>query len=197
MVFAVGIGSGRMPTAVTARLTGFADDFRLGDVRGVDINDENYSVLERQAHWQAGLDMLNDDILLGVGFGNYAAAYPDYALINWPDPLGHAHNYYINLLAEMGVLGLTAYLLFWLAVMWQSIRLLRRLDWPGRGIVLGLVGVWVALAAHHLVDKLYVNNIYIHLGVLFGLLQLMDLERGNNRRWPLHRSHRRLVEGKE
>ena len=112
---------------------------------------------------------------LGVGFGNYAAAYPDYALINWPDPLGHAHNYYINLLAEVGILGLVAYLIFWLAVIWQSIQLLNRLDWPERGIVLGLIGVWTALAAHHLVDKLYVNNIYIHLGVLLGLLQLMDL----------------------
>ena len=49
-------GSNRLPTAVTARLTGFAEDFTLGDVRGVDINDENYSVLERQAHWQAGLE---------------------------------------------------------------------------------------------------------------------------------------------
>lgn len=171
--------TGRMPAAVTDRLTGFAEDFRFGDVRGVDINDENYSVLERQAHWQAGLDMLRDDVWLGVGFGNYAAAYEDYALINWPDALGHAHNYYINLLAEVGTAGLLAYLFFWLVVFWQTIRLLGALDWPARGIGLGLIAVWTALAAHHLVDKLYVNNIYIHLGVLLGLLQLMRLQSEN------------------
>jgi len=39
---------------------------------------------------------------------------------------------------------------------------------------LGLLGVWVTLTTHHLVDKLYVNNIYIQLGALFGLLQLLD-----------------------
>ena len=166
--------SGLMPEAVTVRLTGFATDFTVGDVRGEDINDENYSVLERQAHWQAGLDMLRDEIALGVGFGNYADAYGEYALINWPDALGHAHNYYINLLAEIGIVGLAAYLLFWTAVLWQTIRLLHVLAWPDRGIALGLLGAWVALAAHHLVDKLYVNNIYIHLGVMFGLLQLLD-----------------------
>ncbi|NCF65194.1 MAG: hypothetical protein GWP61_04420 [Chloroflexi bacterium] len=167
------LGSGLLPETVAARLTGFADDFTLGDVRGVDINDDNYSVLERQAHWQAGLNMLRDDVWLGSGFGNYAVAYPKYALINWPDALGHAHNYYINLLAEVGVLGLTAYLLFWSAVLWQTIRLLRHQAWPERGISLGLLAIWAALAAHHLVDKLYVNNIYIHLGVLLGLLQLL------------------------
>lgn len=167
------LGSGLLPEVVAARLTGFANDFTLGDVRGVDINDDNYSVLERQAHWQAGLNMLRDDVWLGSGFGNYAVAYPKYALINWPDALGHAHNYYINLLAEVGVLGLTAYLLFWSAVLWQTIRLLRHQAWPERGITLGLLAIWAALAAHHLVDKLYVNNIYIHLGVLLGLLQLL------------------------
>ena len=73
----------------------------------------------------------------------------------------------------MGVLGLAAYLLFWTAVLWQTIRLSGRLGWPARGIALGLLAVWVALAVHHLVDKLYVNNIYIHLGVLLGLLQLL------------------------
>ena len=128
--------------------------------------------------------MLRDEVMFGVGFGNYAEAYEQYALINWPDALGHAHNYYINLLAEVGVVGLAAYSLFWAAVFWQSFRLLHEFAWPGRGIVLGLLGVWAAIAAHHLVDKLYVNNIYIHLGVMLGLLQLLDRytdkERGDN-----------------
>jgi O-antigen ligase len=111
---------------------------------------------------------------LGVGFGNYEAAYPAFALINWPDALGHAHNYYLNLLAETGVVGLGAYLFFWAAVFWQTLTVLGQLKWPERGIALGLLAAWVALATHHLVDKLYVNNIYIHLGVMLGLLQLLE-----------------------
>lgn len=172
--------------AVTERLGGFQDEFTLGDVRGVDINDANFAVLERLAHWQAAADMARDNLWTGVGFGNYAAAYNDYALINFPDALGHAHNYYLNLLAEVGLPGLTFYIIFWLAMIGQSVRLARRLAWPERGVVVGLLAAWVALAVHHLVDKLYVNNIYVHLGVMLGLLQLFA--------WPGFRE--RVVRGR-
>ncbi len=165
-----------IPASITERVTSFSQDLQFGDVRGVDINDTNYAVLERLAHWQAALDMARNNLWQGVGFGNYEPAYADYALINWPAPLGHAHNYYLNLLAETGIIGLAAYLLLWTAVFWQTIRLLKRLDWPQRGIALGLLAAWTALTVHHLVDKLYVNNIYVHLGVMLALLQLLDDE---------------------
>ncbi len=174
LLFFGGIQAGVVPASITARVSSFSQDLRLGDVRGVDINDANYAVLERLAHWQAALDMARDNIWLGVGFGNYEPAYAEYALLNWPAPLGHAHNYYLNTLAEIGVVGLLAYLFFWTAVFVQTIRLLQKLDWPWRGIALGLLAVWVSISVHHLVDKLYVNNIYIHLGVLLGLLQVLD-----------------------
>ncbi|MCA9906968.1 MAG: O-antigen ligase family protein, partial [Anaerolineae bacterium] len=153
-VFLLGSTFNLIPAAISNRLTSFSEDFRLGDVRGVDVNDNNYAVIERLAHWQAALGMARDRLWLGVGFGNYEPAYADYALINWPAPLGHAHNYYLNLLAEVGVVGLLAYALLWTAVFWQTIRLLS-VDWPQRGIVLGLLAVWVGLSVHHLVDKLY------------------------------------------
>lgn len=165
-----------LPASVNARLVGFVDDVRFGDVRGVDINDANYSVLERLAHWQSAIDMANDRPWLGVGFGNYEPAYADYALINWPYPLGHAHNYYLNILAETGVIGLIAYLVFWGAVLGMSVRLIRQTDWPMRGVVLGLLAAWVTLSAHHLLDKLYVNNLYLHLGAMLGVLVLIDKE---------------------
>jgi O-antigen ligase len=166
-----------LPTAIAERITNFREDVTFGDARGVDINDANYAVIERLAHWQAALDMVRDHFWLGVGFGNYEPAYHNYALINWPFPLGHAHNYYLNLLAETGVLGLAAYVGVWTAVFWQTIRLLYRLDNLPRGIALGLLAAFSALAVHHLVDKLYVNNIYIHLGAMLGLLQLLDTQR--------------------
>lgn len=171
-----GLSVGFAPAAaVVDRISGFQEDLTFGDVRGVDINDANYAVLERLAHWQAALDMARNDLWTGVGFGNYEAAYPDYALVNWPAALGHAHNYYLNLLAETGVLGLIAYLLLWGVILGYSLQLLRRLPWPERGIALGLTSCWLALSVHHLVDKLYVNNVYIHLGVMLALLQLLDL----------------------
>lgn len=174
VLFFGGVQAGVVPSSITERITSFSQDLRFGDVRGEDINDANYAVLERLAHWQAALDMARDNIWLGVGFGNYEPAYAEYALLNWPYPLGHAHNYYLNTLAEIGIVGLVAYLFLWTALFFQTIRLLQKLDWPLRGIALGLLAVWVSLTVHHLVDKLYVNNIYIHLGVMLGLLQLLE-----------------------
>jgi len=189
----LGVAAGFGPAlSIADRLGGFAGQFTLGDMRGVDITTENFSVLERLAHWQAAVDMARDNPWLGVGFGNYEAAYPTYALINWPDALGHAHNYYLNLLAEVGLLGLLAYLVFWLAVVWQTARVARRLAWPMRGLAIGLLAAWAALAVHHLVDKLYVNNIYVHLGAMLAILQLLAAPAGGVAA-PIRRASPRLA----
>jgi O-antigen ligase len=163
---------GLIPAALADRLVGWTADLGMGDVRGVDITDANFAIVERLAHWQAAVGMAREQIWLGVGFGNYEAVYPEHALLNWPNALGHAHNYYLNLLAEVGFVGLLAYLLFWGAVLLQTLRMVSRRSWPWRGVALGLLGVWIALAIHHMLDKLYVNNLYLYLGVLLGLLQL-------------------------
>jgi O-antigen ligase len=77
---------------------------------------QDYSTAERLAHWFAGLHMFVDHPILGVGIGNYANAYPQYFITIFTDPLGHAHNYYINIAAETGSIGLTAFAFFLLAV---------------------------------------------------------------------------------
>ena len=59
--------------------------------------------------------MYFDHPILGVGIGNYPDAYPRYFITIFVDPLGHAHNYYINIAAETGSIGLIVYLLFILA----------------------------------------------------------------------------------
>lgn len=174
--------AGAIPATIWERLTGFLADFQLSDVRGVDINDANFAVIERLAHWQSALGMARDSLWLGVGFGNYEAAYPRYALINWPAPLGHAHNLYLNYLAEGGVVGLLAYVGLWLVVIRQTLKALATRSWELRGLALGLLAAWAGMAVHHLLDNLYVNNMFIHIGVLFGVLVL--LQRGERSAAP-------------
>jgi O-antigen ligase len=161
---------GLMPASVEARLLGFAEYVRLEDVRGVGINDANYAVIERQAHWQTALEMWRYNFWTGVGFGCYEPAYSRFALINWPIALGHAHNYYLNIVAETGIIGLFAYLIMWGTVFWQTWRATRRVDGLLRGLAIGLLGTWTHLSVHHLFDNLYVNNVHLYIGVLFGLL---------------------------
>ncbi len=159
-----------LPGAVAARLTGFTAYFQSFDVRGVDINDLNFSVIERLAHWQAAREMARHNFWLGVGIGNYEPVYAAYALINWPYPLGHAHNFYLNLFAETGIIGLAAYGALWIVVLWQTWRATRSGDLWARGLAIGLLGAWTHLLVHSLVDKLYVANLHLHIGVLLGVL---------------------------
>ncbi len=87
------------------------DQVRLDDAAlCAHVNNANFSILERLANWAAGLRMFTAHPLLGVGAGNYDAAYARYATSCWPDALGHAHNYYITAAAETGIVGLIAFL---------------------------------------------------------------------------------------
>ena len=168
----VGLGlhvSGRLPASFTVRLTSFLQDVRFEDVRGVPINDVNYAVVERLAHWQTALSMVRHHLWTGVGLGCYEAAYPAFALINWPIALGHAHNIYLNLFAETGLIGLIAYLILWGAVSWRVWLVTRRARGILRGIGVGLLGAWGHITVHHLLDNLLVNNVHLHVGVLLGL----------------------------
>ena len=176
---------GVLPQSITARLTGFGQDFvGFRDVRGVVITDENFAVVERLAHWQAGIEMAESSPWLGVGFGNYEVAYPDFALINWRFALGHAHNYYLNLWAETGIIGLLSYLAMWAIIVlmtWRCLRPSFKLGWQARGIVVGLLGTWMHIAVHSLLDKLYVNNLFLHVGAMLGILAILTIQTQTDR----------------
>lgn len=162
--------AGLLPAAINERLADAGELFQFRDVRGAAINDANYALIERLARWQAALNMLTDQPWTGVGFGNYQAAYEQYRLLNWPTPLGHAHNIYLNLAAETGLPGLAAYVFLWVVIFWQTIQTTRRTKGIHRALAVGLLGTWVYLSVHNLVDNLYVNNTHLLIGVLLGLL---------------------------
>lgn len=180
--------TGILPVSVTARIANVADfanisNVRAGtDVRGININDANFALVERLAHWQAAQNMIKANPWWGVGLGNYTGAYEQYRLINWPNALGHAHNIYLHTWAETGLIGLAAYVGLWAFVVILTLYTLRRtegeqrrtaLQFSGawrRGLALGLLGVWTHLLTHHLVDNLHVNNTDLLLGAWLGVL---------------------------
>jgi putative inorganic carbon (HCO3(-)) transporter len=164
------MGVMRVPPVVAERFSDLLPYAGISDVRGAEVTDANFAVLERMAHWQSALAMWTDHPWLGVGIGNYEPAYGSYALPQWTEPLGHAHNYYLNIAAESGLLGLVAYLLLWGAALlgaWRATQRSRGIAW---GVALGIVGVLVHLAVHHLFDNLFVHGIYLHLGLLLAVL---------------------------
>ncbi len=120
-------GAQYLPASLVTRIADFVPYLGGLDVTAVQVTDANWAVIERMAHWQAALGMFTDHPWLGVGIGNYPVAYPQYALGRWQDPLGHAHNYYLNVAAEAGALGLGAYLVLFAACAFYAWRVIRRL----------------------------------------------------------------------
>jgi O-antigen ligase len=158
-----------VPPSVIQRFSDFVPYVGVADVRGIEVTDANFAVLERMAHWQSALEMWTEHPWLGVGIGNYEPAYGRYALPQWPLPLGHAHNYYLNIAAEAGVLGLGAYLVLWVTALIGAYRGTRRTSGWHWGIALGILGVLVHLSVHNFFDNLYVHAMYVQVAILLGI----------------------------
>jgi O-antigen ligase len=174
LVITLWIG-GLIPQSIVNRITTAATDFiTIDDIRGVDITTINYAVVERVAHWQAAINMTEAHPLFGVGLGNYEIVYNDYRLLNWKEPLGHAHNYYLNILAEAGIMGLLAYLSFWVVIVSVTWRIRQHPNTLARYIGIGLLGSWTYIAVHSIFDNLYVNNLFLHIGLLLGILAVLN-----------------------
>ncbi len=158
-----------IPAIVAERFAGITNYFGGFDVRGVKVDDSNYAIVERMAHWQAAFEMFAHNPWLGVGFGNYAVAYPRYALPLWNDPLGHAHNYFLNVAAEAGLVGASAYVILWGAAFWQGWRAVRRARGLDRALTAGLLGMLVGLTIHNSFDNLFVHSIQMQVGIGLGM----------------------------
>jgi O-antigen ligase len=156
--------------------------FRVNDVSlAAQVNDANFSTIERLAHWVAGWRMFLAHPLLGVGAGNYGAAYQQYKVPGWDESLTHSHNYYINVAAETGALGLLAFLALVGAALYLAWRATRATDHQrgGRGTLtgvdaralsIGFAAVIVALCVHNVTDNLFVHAMELQFALTLGAL---------------------------
>jgi O-antigen ligase len=105
------------------------------------LSDEN--TLARLLFWSAALEMAREHPLTGVGASHYGVAYanararfvadhPDSKLSGMLEDhlAGVAHNEYLQILAELGSIGLALFLLFALALIWTAWLALRRTGSP-------------------------------------------------------------------
>jgi putative inorganic carbon (HCO3(-)) transporter len=168
-----------VPTAVSARLAQVVQYFGLFDASRVVPTPQNWAIVERMAHWQAAWNMYMARPILGVGPGHYALAYPEFRVNDfWIYPLGHAHNIYLNVMAETGFLGILAYLGQWVA--WLAVILAgrRRSRSPiDRALAAGILASFVAVAVHNSFDDLYVHGLNAQFGMLLGLAASIGRDR--------------------
>jgi O-antigen ligase len=88
----------------------------------------------------------------------------------WTDPLGHAHNLYLNIMAESGFLGIVTYFgqwIAWIIVVCAGFRRSRsRFD---RALAAGVLASLVGVALHNIFDNLSVHGLETETGLLVGL----------------------------
>ena len=162
-----------VPSPIAERVQDLPQYVGGGDVLQQPVTDDNFAVIERLAHWVAALRMWNQSPWVGVGPGNYAVVYPTVQMPRWDDPLGHAHNIYLNVLAESGLIGLSAFLTLWLGTAAWLMRRRRQTAsnaWAN-AYALGLLGMLAHLTVHNIFDNLFVQGIYLHLGILLACLE--------------------------
>ncbi|HQX62613.1 MAG TPA: O-antigen ligase family protein [Thermomicrobiales bacterium] len=159
------------PTTLTGRLASIADEARPFDASSIPITPDNFAVVERMAHWQAGWHMFEDHPLTGVGIGNFNARYPDYFVrTEFRFSQGHAHNYYIHTLAETGIIGLIAYLTTATGFLVLAVIVaLRSTDAMARFVALGSAGTMTAVYVHNVFENLHVLNLGILISVTWAM----------------------------
>lgn len=168
-----------LPQPLVDRVADLPAYFGLTDVLTQPVTDENFSVVERIAHWVAAQRMWALSPWFGVGAGNYAVVYPSVRLLRWEDALGHAHNAYLNFLGETGLVGLAAYLALWLGAvgwLWRQARGQMASSVATRtwrlAVVIGALGMIAHLSVHNVVDNLFVRGIVVYAGLWLALIHV-------------------------
>jgi O-antigen ligase len=168
-------GAGLLPEVLADRLNSITRYLAIFDAGAVAITPQNFAVVERMAQMQAGWRMFLAHPLTGVGPGNYTPAYPAFAVGTWYASRGHAHNYYIHILAETGVIGALAYLALLAGVIRQAIATLRaenRTIW--RSAAIGCCGIIAAVVGHDMFENLHVLSMGIQLTAIWSLLIVLE-----------------------
>jgi O-antigen ligase len=128
--------------------------------------------------WKTALSIWESHPLIGVGLGGFPQAYSQAQVpgkvflpstVFQPPP--HAHNIFLQLLAEQGLLGLLAFAAILLAAVRTTLRLRRRSDRQARLLGSGLLAALAAFLVHNLFDVTFEDpQTGLYVFVLFGLI---------------------------
>ncbi len=167
--------AGVLPASLSDRVGTVFENFGVFDVKRVELTQTNFALVQRMALWQAGWDMALDNPIVGIGPGNYEAVYPRYFVdANWTEPLPHAHNYYLNTFAELGIIGLAVFLGFCTAVFGRIGQGLREPNDPRgvrRVLLLGALAAMVTFSVHNVFDNMFVHGIGVQFALILGLVE--------------------------
>jgi O-Antigen ligase len=119
--------------------------------------------------WTAAVAMTSDHPLFGVGLDNFRVYYPLYSVR--PLAVDHAHNLFLNIIAERGILALLTFINLLFAYFLTIGKVLRRVD-SGllRALGAGLIASVGGYLVHSLFDVSYYDpQVLFLVWILIGL----------------------------
>jgi O-antigen ligase len=114
--------------------------------------------------WKKGLEIFTENPINGVGYKRFNRGHIDLGNPEFEWAFWHAHNEFITMLAETGIIGCIAWLLFKLKLFWLLIK--NRKDLIGAFILY----FFIAFEIHNLFEVyLFERVAYIYVYLLIGL----------------------------
>ncbi|MEX3620163.1 O-antigen ligase family protein [Paenibacillus glucanolyticus] len=135
-------------------------------VRLENINFNQHSVLERFTFYKDAMKVLADYPIIGAGGGAWASLYEQYQ--NNPYTSTQAHNFFLQYLIEVGLIGFLVFMLFILYIFYKYIRGYVQTDDEGRNSHFLYLILVLSILIHSILDF---NMSYVFMGILvfFGL----------------------------
>jgi O-antigen ligase len=121
-------------------------------VREFEAHDESAEGLSRTSAWRSTLTLIGQNPWTGVGFGNYFLAIPQYKKGTGLIKLEQAHNDYLDLAANGGVIGFALAAWFALVIIKRTRISFQSKDRYRRAAALGAAAGMFSLVVHTFVD---------------------------------------------
>jgi O-antigen ligase len=125
-----------------------------------------------------GFNMVKDDLILGIGIGNYPLLIKKYTKVYelthylqvYELAQHHLHSLYLQVFVETGILGLCTFV-FWLTYIIKHLMssLTSLANSRDYSLLVGLVGGVIVYLFNNLADVLTVHGIHLQWGIILGL----------------------------
>lgn len=126
------------------------------------------SSMDRKMIWQAGWKMFMSKPWIGLGIGTFMFNFKKFVVDSYPFGIPYAHNCYLQMAAEIGIIGLSAFFLILIIFFYGGIKIIitkqRTFSWY---ILLAAIAAIVGYCVQMTVD----TNFYsLDLGLLFWMI---------------------------
>ncbi|MFQ5686983.1 MAG: O-antigen ligase family protein [Candidatus Scalindua sp.] len=164
----------KVPLLLVILFAIFAVTFIFSDVRDGFIDRFRpifmHRVLEHRAMcYSVGFDMVKDDIILGIGIGNYPLLITKFTK-NVSLIQTHLHSLYLQIFVETGIMGLSAFVFWLVCIVKYLVSSLKALEKTGNySLFVGLVGGVIVYLFNNLSEVLTVHGIHLQWGIILGL----------------------------